>query len=179
MDSLLCFFGGILHGILLRLNYRCLIQRKGRMADDILRAQKQLVEFEQHHVDLIDIIAFVCNEIFDDDVELIAPGQGIAGTANEVTGFFQIQPQGNGKGNSGCLRWLILRIVPDLGEELPVDIGPLVDLGVFLTGAVYQSEQRFGETDLRVRDHFRQLFGVKNGDYQWFFFRQGGCVVSA
>ena len=81
-----------------------------------LGTQQALVKFKQHHIDLINVIPLMGDEILNDDVELIAPGQSIASPAYEISGFLQIQLQCDGKCHSCCLGGLVLRIVPDLGE---------------------------------------------------------------
>ena len=108
-----------------------------------LCTQQALIKFEEHHIDLIDIISSVGNEILNDDIKLVAPGQGITCTADKVSGFFQIQFQGNGKGHSSWLGWLVLGIVSDLGEELPVHIGPFIDVGVLFSGLVDELQECF------------------------------------
>ena len=56
-----------------------------------LSTQETLVKFKKHHIDLIDIVPSVCNEVLNDDIKLVAPGQGIASAADKISGFFQIQ----------------------------------------------------------------------------------------
>ena len=95
-----------------------------------LRSEQALVKGEQRLVDLENVIVPLHDEVLDDDVKLAAGTQGVARAGNEVAGLRQAQLQRDSKGNGCCLGWLVVRIVADLREQLAVDIGLFVNLGV-------------------------------------------------
>ena len=114
------------------------------------RPQQALVKGEQRLVDLVNVVVPLADEILDDHVELAAAAEGIARAGYEIAGFVQIQFQRDGKGEGRGLGRPVVRVAADLGEQLAVDVGPLVDLGILFAAAVDVRQQRFGKSGVQM-----------------------------
>ena len=106
------------------------------------RPQQALVKGKQRLVDRKNIVLLLPDEILDDDVKLTAAAQRIACAGDEVTSLLQTQLQRNGKRDGRRFGGLIARVFADLGEQLAIHIGFLIDLRILFAAAVDQLQQR-------------------------------------
>ena len=75
-----------------------------------LRAQQTLIEGEKGFVDLEDVVAALCDEVFDDDVEAVGGGQGEAGLHQQILRLVEGQLQRDCKGDGGGLGGAVVGI---------------------------------------------------------------------
>ena len=121
-----------------------------------LSSQQALVKGEQGLVDLEDVVVLVGNEILHDDVELAGVGESKARLLQHLTSLGQRQLQGYGKGHGGGLGGLVVDIRADLGEELAVDVGLFVALGVGHAPLVDLPQQHLGKALVQLAEGFVQ-----------------------
>ena len=53
-------------------------------------------------------------------------------------------------------RWLVVRVVADLGEQLAIHVGLFVDFRILLAGAVDKLQQSLGEACVQLVEHIIQ-----------------------
>ena len=82
-----------------------------------------LAVFEQGGVDLKDVVDVVGDEIGHDQIELAAGGKGDLRPGQQVQHGGHVQLQRDGEGHCRFLFGAVIRLAPDAGEHLPVDIG--------------------------------------------------------
>ena len=104
-------------------------------------AQQALVKLKEHQIDLIDIVSFMYDKIFDDNIEFAASGQCISGSANEILSIIQIKLQSYSKCQGSCFGRFVSGIVLNFREQLTVDIGLLVYFRILLSGFVNKLDQ--------------------------------------
>ena len=122
-------------------------------------AQQRLVKGKQGLVDFKDVVSAVGDEILDDDVELVAVGEGEARLHQQLPGLRQGQLQGDGKGDGRGLGWAVARIGADLGEELSIHVCPLVAGGVRHALLVDLPQQHLGKALVQTAEPLIQLRG--------------------
>ena len=72
----------------------------GHLPGDFLATKQALIKLIQRNIDLHHVVIALLDEVADDQVEFAAVGQGVACSADQILGFFQIQFQSNGKSDS-------------------------------------------------------------------------------
>ena len=81
-----------------------------------LLSQSGLIKIKKGHIDFVDIVPLAADEVFHNDIQFAAAGQGKARSANEILCGGQIQFQRDGKGQCCGFEGMIVRIVADFGE---------------------------------------------------------------
>ena len=104
-------------------------------------AQQALVKLKEHQIDLIDIVSFMYDKIFDDNIEFAASGQCISGSANEILSIIQIKLQSYSTCQGSCCGRFVSGIVLNFREQLTVDVGLLVYFRILLSGFVNKLDQ--------------------------------------
>ena len=105
------------------------------------RPQQALVKRKQRFVDLKNVILFLPNKILNNHIELAAGAEGVACAGDEVAGLVQIQLQSDGEGNGRGFGGFVVRIISDFGEQLAVNVGLFIDLGVLFSAFVNELQQ--------------------------------------
>lgn len=78
--------------------------------------QRQIIR-EQHFVDAVDVVTLAADEIHDDDVELLAGGQGVSSPLQKIIGLGQRELQRDGEGNGRPLAGDVIGVGTDLRKE--------------------------------------------------------------
>ena len=85
-----------------------------------MRAKQWLIVFEQHLVDLKNIILSVDKKKRHNNIEFLAVGKGVSRFFQQSIGFFQCQFQCDGKGENGTFSGYVAISLADFGKELPL-----------------------------------------------------------
>lgn len=120
--------------------------------------KQRLVVGKEHFVDLEHVIAPVDDEVLDDDVGFLAVGEGIACTFQKVVRLVQRQLERHSQCEDGAFPGHVPFSRPDLGEQLPVNVGFLVDFHVRHSLLSDQAQQCAGEGFVEVVDHLLDAF---------------------
>ena len=135
----------------------------GRAAGDIygrrgLPEQRQ-IKTEKDRIYFDDVKDLMFNTVFHNQIHPAARRKGIAGTGQKICRLVQVQFQRNRKRQHRLFPGTVLRIAPDFGKELPVDIGLFINLRIRQAPFIDQTEQPFLKGLAHLPHNILQIIG--------------------
>ena len=114
--------------------------RSLKLNDARLSPQQRLLMLKKGCIDRINIVDFICDKVFDDQVKDAAGREGELRPAKKIPCLVEIQPQRDRQRQGSLFLRLIVGVAAYLGEKLPVEVGAFIYLHISQTTFIDQSE---------------------------------------